>query len=163
MVTIGIDNGPTGSIGIINDSGPLLFKTPVTKEQNYTKTKQNITMVEVLELVDLLKPYISETTKCYLERPMVNPFRFKSTLSAVRALQVTIDALKFLKLKPYYVDSKSWQKALLPIGIKGSEELKKASLEVGKKLFPTINFKGFKDSDSLLIAEYYRRREVNNG
>ena len=66
-------------------------------------------------------------------------------------------------MKPEYVDSKKWQKALLPIGIKGSEELKKASLEVGKKLFPTINFKGFKDADALLIAEFYRRREVNNG
>jgi hypothetical protein len=57
-----------------------------------------------------------------------------------------------------YIDSKEWQKSLLPKGLKGSEELKKASLDVGKRLFPSLDIK--KDADGLLIAEYLRRKNV---
>ena len=58
---------------------------------------------------------------------------------------------------PYeYIDSKEWQKILLPKGLKGSDELKKASLDVGKRMFPELNLK--KDADGLLIAEFLRRK-----
>jgi len=61
---------------------------------------------------------------------------------------------------PYeYIDSKEWQKVLLPKGIKGSDELKKASLDIGKRMFPTLKIK--KDADGLLIAEYLRRKYLN--
>jgi hypothetical protein len=37
------------------------------------------------------------------------------------------------------------------------EELKLASLETGKRLFPMARLDGFKDADGLLIAEHCRR------
>ena len=49
---------------------------------------------------------------------------------------------------------------MLPKGIKGSDELKKMSLDVGNRLFP--QFRDFKhpDRDGLLIAEYGRRINI---
>ena len=56
-----------------------------------------------------------------------------------------------------YVDSKDWQKVLLPKGTKGSDELKKASLDIGNRLFPQFADNKHKDRDGILIAEYGRR------
>jgi hypothetical protein len=157
---VGVDNGISGAIGIITKEEVRLFKTPVVSEQNYTKEKQNITRVNIFEFIEILRPYVGTKTRVWLERPMVNPTRFRATGSALRALESTINVLQTLKISFEYVDSKAWQKALLPAGLKGSDELKKASLDVGKRLFPSIDFKGYKDADSLLIAEYQRRKET---
>jgi hypothetical protein len=73
----------------------------------------------------------------------------------VRALEATLIALEEMEWPYSYIDSKEWQKVMLPSGLKGSDLLKKASLDVGKRLFPTLNIK--KDADGLLIAEYMRR------
>ena len=51
------------------------------------------------------------------------------------------------------VDSKMWQKHLLPAGLKG-EMLKKGSLQVASRIYPFIDLKGFKDADGLLIARF---------
>jgi hypothetical protein len=61
---------------------------------------------------------------------------------------------------PYeYTDSKKWQTMLLPQGIKGSDELKKASFDIGCRMFPQHSdlIKRHKDADGILIAEYCRR------
>lgn len=156
---IGLDNGVSGSIGIINDNGPKLFKTPIKNQLSYTKTKQNINRIDVPELILLLQPFASPQTKLWIERPMVNPTRFKATMSAIRALEATLIALEILQMPYEYIDSKEWQKHLLPEGLKG-DALKPASLDIGRRLFPSIDFKGFNDADSLLMAEYQRRRDV---
>jgi hypothetical protein len=61
-----------------------------------------------------------------------------------------------------YMDSGAWQKVLLPAGVKGAPKLKKASKDVGLRMFPMhaeiINEHG--DADALLIAEWARRRGV---
>ena len=80
-------------------------------------------------------------------------------MSAIRALEATLIALEILEMPYEYIDSKEWQKGLLPEGLKG-EALKPASLDVGRRLFPKIDFKGFADADSLLIAEYQRKRNA---
>ena len=60
---------------------------------------------------------------------------------------------------PYqFIDSREWQSVMLPKGTKGSDLLKKASYDIGKRLFPGLVEKQ-KDADSLLIAEFVRRRE----
>lgn len=156
---IGLDNGVSGSVGVLTDKGPQLFKTPVKNQLSYTKTKQNINRIDVPELILLLQPFASPNTMLWLERPMVNPRRFKATMSAIRALEATLIALEILQMPYEYIDSKEWQKNLLPEGLKG-DALKPASLNVGMRLFPSVDFKGFKDADSLLIAEYQRRRDV---
>ena len=142
MIYIGIDNGTSGSIGIIDDAtggGNSIFKlTPTFKEQSYTKSKKIISRINVVELEALLNTYAVPvpTAKVIMERPMVNPGRFMATVSALRALEATLIVVERLKLPRQYIDSKQWQKELLPQGLKGSDELKKASCDIGCRLFP---------------------------
>ena len=148
---IGIDNGVTGSIGIISESGYVFIPTPTKKERNYTKKKAYITRIDVVKLESLLKDYSGMVV---IERPMVNPGRFKSTMSAIRALEATITVLERLGLPYEYIDSKEWQKSILP-GTSG-EQLKEESKWLGCKLFPNFKDQITKhgDADSLLIAQY---------
>ena len=159
MIYIGIDNGVTGSIGIIG-SGPAQFiKMPVKKELSYTKTKQWISRINNVALRAILTELRGDyPLQCSvaMERPMVMPGRFKATVSALRALEATLITVENLSLPYRYIDSKEWQKVMLPKGLKG-EELKIASLDIAKRKYPTIDFKGFKDADGLLIAEYISR------
>jgi len=156
---IGIDNGVTGSIGIISDQGINFILTPVKKELSYTKTKQFINRVDFPTLIKILSLFENKDVLVILERPMVNPGRFKATVSALRALEATMIAVEFFKFPIRFEDSKSWQKHLLPSGLK-KEELKKGSVDIGCRLFPqhAEAIKKHGDADSLLIAEYARQK-----
>jgi hypothetical protein len=158
-IFIGIDNGVSGSIGVIDEEGSHLYETPTISQQNYTKKKANITRIDWNRLRTLMTPF--QNTNCFIlmERPMVNPQRFQATTSALRSLEATLVLIEQLGLPYAYIDSKEWQKVLLPQGIKGSDELKKASLDIGCRIFPqhTDMIKRHKDADGLLIAEYCRR------
>lgn len=156
MNFLGIDNGVSGSIGIVNQTSSVYLSMPIKRVLNYTKSKQFLNRIDVDNLRLILSAYSSLEMLCLVERPMINPTRFKATVSAIRALEATIIVLEALKIPYQYIDSKEWQKSLLPSGLRGPE-LKLASLEVGKRLFPSINFKGCKDADGLLIAEHGRR------
>jgi len=153
---IGIDNGVSGTIGIISEGKTYFFKTPVKVEQDYTKTKSNVTRIDVLELDRLLQKF--ENPFAVLERPMVNPKRFKATTSALRALEATITFLEASEIGFVYCDSKAWQRELLPKGVKGAD-LKKASRDIGIRMFPEHKelIEKHGDADGLLIAEYARR------
>lgn len=158
---IGIDNGITGSIGIINDHGCFFRETPIKKEQNYTKAKQNISRIDIVKLNDLFQDYVfnlSQKMFCLVERPMVNPTRFKATTSALRSLEAVLIFLEINKVPFQYIDSKEWQRKILPSGVKGSDELKKASFDIGRRMFPQCNetIEKHKDADGILIAEYCR-------
>ena len=88
---IGIDNGVSGSIGIVSEDRSVVefFKTPVLSQQDYTKRKKNISRIDGVALAKRLGPYqVGEdiTPFVYVERPMINPGRFHSTISAARAL-----------------------------------------------------------------------------
>jgi len=157
---LGVDNGPTGNIGVIAPNETLYFPMPVKKELNYTKQKQFLHRVDVEKLFGLmkaLKETNSEGCLCLVERPMINPQRWKPSMSAIRCLEATLIVLELLKIPFQYIDSKQWQKELLPKGLK-KDELKKASLDIGKRLFPQIDWTKFKDADGLLIAEWGQRK-----
>lgn len=163
---IGIDNGVSGSIGIIHPEGCEYIATPIISEQNYTKTKKNISRVDSKKLISLLT-YYSQKYRCHvlLERPMVNPGRFHATISAIRALEATLIILETLNIPFEYIDSKEWQKNVLPRMTQEESkktDLKKLSLDIGKRLYPSINWKGFKDADGILIAHYLKKRESQN-
>jgi hypothetical protein len=68
-------------------------------------------------------------------------------------LEATEIVLEELQIPYQFIDSKEWQKVLLPSGLKG-DQLKKAALDVAKRLFPKQEIV---NADSLLIAEYCRR------
>ena len=163
MIIIGIDNGVSGSIGFISETKVGYYKTPIIKQLNYTKTKRWIHRIDYSLLKLMLKNFKEDVREeiekviAYIERPMVNPTRFQATASALRALEATLIILEELKIPYIYVDSKEWQKDLLPKELKG-KELKEASLNIGKRLFPKIDFTGFKDADGILIAEWGRRK-----
>lgn len=154
---IGIDNGVSGSIGVISNNTSILTPTPIKKVLKYTKKKANINRIDY-------SPFISEllyegVVMVMLERPMVNPTRFNASASALRAWEATLIAIENLKYPYEFIDSKEWQKALLPSGLKGPE-LKKASMQVGIRLFPHLEaeIRKQKDADGILIAEYCRQK-----
>lgn len=164
MIFIGIDNGVTGSIGIIEKDGSVqYYSIPTKTEQSYTKTKQNITRLDVEEFKAIIGFYFFsdiKDIKVFIERPMVNPGRFKATLSAMRCLEAVLICIEDFQYSYQYIDSKEWQKAMLPSGLKGGKQLKKASLDIGCRLFPQCKEEIIKqkDADGLLIAEYARRQ-----
>lgn len=166
MLYIGFDNGVTSNgIGVIDESQKAqLIKLPVKKELSYTKEAKHITRIDFNELCDVFEKlkarYLGDQFIVGLERPMINSTRFNASLSAVRALEATLIALEQFQFRYEYIDSKEWQKLLLPKNIKGSDELKKASLDIGKRMFPDLDIK--KDADGLLIAEYMRLKYKKN-
>lgn len=159
-VYIGQDNGVTSTTAILADGeAPVFVKTPVFSVQDYTKKKQNVTRLNARAYVELLKPYTNtEKYDCFLllERPMINPTRFKASMSAIRAHEAMITIIEALGIAYQFIDSKEWQSSLLPKGCQ-KEELKKVSLEVGNRLFPELSSVKHPDRDGLLIAEYGRR------
>ena len=156
---IGLDNGSSANgIAIF---GPNQFvryeKLPIKNELSYTKEEHYITRIDSPKLENLLTSLkLPNTTLVVLERPMINPMRFRASISAVRCLEAELIIIEKFGFSLEYIDSKQWQKVLLP-NIEGSIELKKASLELGKKLFPNLKLK--KDADSLLIGYYAMNRD----
>ena len=160
---VGIDNGVSGSIGVLDERGDVIHysPTPCFMELNYTKEKRNVTRVNARKLYSMLKVLQEEDTlacfRVFIERPMVNPQRFQASLSAIRALETTLIVLERLKWGVQYVDSREWQSLLLPKGSKG-EALKTDSVSIGCRRFPRYaeQIKKHKDADGLLIAEAMR-------
>jgi hypothetical protein len=157
---IGIDNGVTGTIGIINGRfGTVFIKTPIIRQQDYTKKKKNIGRIDVLKLNQFLYDNIEDLDNCLciIERPMINSTRFNASISAARALESTLTIIETIKLPYVFIDSKAWQNFLLPKGMKGPD-LKKASLDIGIRRFPQFKDLIIKhgDADGILIAEYAR-------
>lgn len=157
---IGIDNGVSGSIGVIPFSGvdPRMIQVPIFNTYNYTKVAQKINRIDT----NILHEFLSgiSTPFAIIERPMVNPARFKATQSALRALEATLIVLEKLDIPYQFVDSKQWQKVMLPKGLKESAKLKKASLDTGRRLFPQFAYMYKKDADGILIAEWARRSRL---
>lgn len=155
MIIIGIDNGVTGAIGIIDtDNGSYGYhQMPVFTQLNYTKAKAYLNRINTAKLKTMLRSLvnINKNIMCVIERPMINPMRWKASVSAIRALEATQIVLEELQIPYQWIDSREWQKALLPSGLKGPE-LKSASLDVGKRFFPNSTFKH--DADALLITKY---------
>lgn len=159
-IYIGIDNGTSGTIGIVGDStSPIFVHTPTKKEQNYTKAKQNITRLDVKHFSEIVSKYCDEDVVVVMERPMVNPTRFKTTTVALRCFEAQLVLVESLGCRIIYVDSKDWQKEMLPKGVKG-DDLKKASLDIGNRLFPMFSEFKHPDRDGILIAEYARRKNL---
>lgn len=157
-IFIGIDNGTTGTIGVVGDSiQPQFYKTPVKEEQDYTKAKKLVTRLDCEQFVGILNQYNKNDIFVACERPMINPTRWTASMTAIRCLEAQLIILEMLAIPYQFIDSKEWQRVMLPKGIKGSDEQKSASKDIGNRLFPL--FADFKhpDRDGLLIAEYIRR------
>lgn len=158
-IYIGIDNGVSGSIGILGAAeGARFFRTPIHKERSYTKDEKHISRLDVPAFRKMVAGFPKDTL-VLLERPMVNPQRFAASMSAMRAMEATLIVLEENDYFLRYVDSKEWQSALLP-KIVGSDELKAASLAKGGELYPALKTKFKSDADSLLIAHWAKAADL---
>jgi len=164
---IGIDNGVSGTIGIISISKvnvkTQFHLTPIFKTQDYTKKKKNINRIHYQNLLQMMYPCVRrlENTFAMIEAPLVNPGKFNATASALRAFEATLIALESLQIGYKTVSAADWRKELLPSGVVGSAEQKKASASVGRKLFPKHRelIEKHGDADGLLIAEYCKKMQ----
>lgn len=180
---IGIDNGVTGSIAVVDDVGRLVLyvPTPVEMRQSYTKKKDMFNRVRGDIMHAMLAPFAGKSS-VVLERP-VTGFSFKAIRSGTRSDEATAIVLEILGMRYEYVDSGQWQKEMLPHlqapkkAGKGASALekqaiktfndglkkqtKKLSLEVGRKLFPDREFgrSATADADAPLMAEWARRNK----
>ena len=163
---IGLDNGNTGSIGWIKDGVHGMIETPVKVEQSYTKKAQKMTRIDHVRLAELFREVQGDCDPSevfvILERPMTNNKFGSAVVSAARAFEVTRCLVEQAHFAYEIVDSKQWQKKLLPYGIKGSDNLKAASKDIGLRLFPDLEaiIKKHKDADGILIAEWARREQL---
>lgn len=162
-----IDNGVSGSLAVIYPEKSEFMKMPVKSQLSYTKAKNYITRIDYPVLKRYIESIVSISRSkgqeifCVIERPMVNPGRFKATGSALRCLESVLIALEENEIPIQYLDSKEWQKDMLPKGLQ-REALKSASLDIGSRLFPqhVLTIRSQKDADSLLMAEWARRKNL---
>uniref|UniRef100_A0A6M3IMZ7 Uncharacterized protein n=1 Tax=viral metagenome TaxID=1070528 RepID=A0A6M3IMZ7_9ZZZZ len=167
---LGIDNGVSGSFGWVDGNREQygFFPTPTFSELDYTKTERHVTRLDLNALIQKVHATVADpmfqakySIHVIMERPMINPMRFRATISAIRAWEATLIFLSMYKWSRITIDSKEWQKQMLPKGITGPANLKEASKQVGCRLFPhlkdAINKHG--DADSILIAEWGRRNK----
>lgn len=163
-VFIGIDNGPSGSIGIQEYSSQgmrtkvLFLKTPTYMMQDYQKKAKRISQLDLPVVRKLLRKYKEGwDVHIAMERPLVNSMFFNSSIVAVRVHQSWLDVLKnFGFPAPQSLDSREWQKPFLPKGTKG-KALKKASRELANKKFPKACPQvKHPDCDGMLICEWVR-------
>jgi hypothetical protein len=164
-VYIGIDNGVTGSLAVVGELGATFRKTPTVNEVDYQKSKvKNRTRIDHTALCVWLEEIKTRSDMLGLEimticeRPMINNFRFDATVSAARSMESTLIAIETFHLPYQWLDSGEWQKVMLPKGCKG-DDLKKASADIGCRLFPAFTdaIRKHKDADSLLMVEWARR------
>ena len=158
-----VDNGCTGTIGAVTDSGDWAFFMPVPtyRTQDYNRSKvRHTTHVDY----DVLKS-IFETLRAQgelrliSERPLKNPRLFTASISGARAHEVLLAATRTLGVEiEKTLDSRDWQKVMCGEFEKGGS--KPASVKAGCELFPehadAIRKHG--DADGLLMAEHFRRR-----
>jgi hypothetical protein len=182
MQLIAIDNGSTGSIAIGIHGNIGFWPIPAFVQQDYTKAKKIINRIDTDALCSLISAYIDRSDKsirCIVERPLKNPMLFEASISAARAWEATLICLEDLQIGYQVIDSKEWQKEMLPSGIgskkvyvkdkktgemvevkRDSSALKKASMEAAIKLVPDLRQKieDHGDGDSLLMLEWARRK-----
>lgn len=160
---IGLDNGVTsGGIAFLGKTSTF-EKLPIKKKcRDYTKEVKYITRVNNAVFKQVLSKQIdfhevgSKDILVGVERPMINLARFKASMSAIRCFESVLIVLEDLFLDYQVVDSKEWQKVLLPKNTEGTDALKFESKKLGIKMFPHLSKFFKKDADSILIAEYLR-------
>lgn len=160
-IYLAVDNGTSGNVAILYPDGTSYYcPTPSFQQLSYTKTKQWISRLDHIAFRQLIQSQVSDKNLpvyVIFERPMVNPMRFKASMSAMRCLEAELVVIESLGLAPEYADSKAWQRVMLPAGLV-KDELKKASRDIGKRLFPQHKIVG--DADALLMAEWARRSNL---
>jgi hypothetical protein len=167
MLTIGIDNGSSGSLGIILNSQAVHFGPVPAQDYLHYGKKGSISKRLNREALSFLFhaqnigqeewDEFARSVRVFVERPFSGKF-INAVVPAHRFFEATIITLEDLGIGYEVVDSGPWQKALLG-GVTGSPELKKASKLRGIQLYPHLadSIKKHGDADGLLICHHYAR------
>lgn len=148
MVYIGQDNGVTSTIGILpDDSDPIFVKTP-------TKQVKGERRLDHKRYRELLEPYAGNAV-AVLERPMLNPKRWKASISAAKCHEAMRVVLEELDIPYEVIDSRNWQHPLFT-GVYKKLTTKQASLELGNELFPQFKQMKHIDRDGILMAYWLK-------
>lgn len=158
-----IDNGNTGSMGWYGEAGAGFCLVPVKTRMSHHVKPHKIKAVDGPALSCIISDIIKDTGHgknnviVCRERPMINPKRWKASLSASRSDEAETVVLEAAGVPFIYVDSKTWQHGTLPSsGAKGvtSSTLKAESMAEGLRLFPEFSalIKKHKDADGILGA-----------
>jgi hypothetical protein len=162
MKVIGLDNGTTGSLSVYDTELNVmaLHNLPTKKELSFQKQAKNITRIDFPKLCELLTQIKKgeNNIHCFMERPFTGGSKMVNTsLISFRCFEAEIIALEECEIGYTVISSKEWQKKLLPKGISGSKELKKAAYDVAKRLYPYLAEKlNLSNADSVLIAHNFR-------
>lgn len=158
-VTIGFDNGATGTCAILGPNGSIFDEIP-TMQSLQGRAGKVVTRVDHLELrlwlaANIERPY--SRVYAYIERPFTGKF-LNAVLPGQRAYESVLIVLELLGIGHETIDSKGWQKAILG-DVKGSPALKKASMLRGMQMYPAhaAAIKSHGDADGLLIAHHYHQ------
>lgn len=154
-VTIGIDNGASGSVGILGADGGAFFEPMPSKPSLEGKSGKVIQRVDHQQLLALLTARATGDVRAYVERPFTGKF-LNAVLPGQRSFEAVLIVLETLGIGYEVVDSRGWQRAILG-DVKGSSELKRASRLRGAQRYPAFAtvIKDHGDADGLLIAEHY--------
>lgn len=165
-VTIGIDNGATGSVGIIHPGGVIFDEVP-SKPFLAGKSGKTITRVDHAKLGEWIElnacahgTVTRSNVFAYVERPFTGSAMMVNTMVlSARSFEAVIIVLEQLNIGYEVVDSKEWQRPLLG-AVRGSAELKRASLMRGSQLYPAHAeaIRSHGDADGLLIAHHFHHR-----
>ena len=164
MKIIGLDNGTTGSLAVYDTELNVmaLHDLPIKNELSFQKQAKHITRIIYPSLCELLTRIKSgeNNIHCFMEKPFnAGPRMMNTALISIRCFEAEIIALEECEIGYTVISSKIWQKNLLPKGIVGSKELKKAALDVAKRLYPYLSDKlSIKNADSVLIAHNFIRK-----
>jgi hypothetical protein len=168
-ITVGIDNGQSGSVGILTGSSARFEPVPTEPYLHYGKKGtigkrllrkghgglHGLIWGACPLLPDQVTQVNPDLVRVYIERPFSGKF-MNAVLPAHRFFEATIIVMEDLGLGYEVVDSGPWQKAMLG-NVTGSAELKKASKLRGIQMYP--QFRDFitkhGDADGLLMARYY--------
>lgn len=143
------DNGTTGTIGWIYGGGASyadydMIEAPVKKRASFHKEPRSTTVIDVEKLKGTIRGWMEQASLipkdiiAYRERPMINPKRWQASMSASRADEAETIMLEQLGIEYHYVDSKAWQRHVLPSSGKAgttSDMLKAESMDIGLKEF----------------------------
>jgi hypothetical protein len=137
------------------------YRTPTFSFLNYTKEVQHVSRLDTKKLREILQTELGDNRNFILglERPMLDNTKWKASLSAIRCYEATLIVLEDMMIPYDVVDSRKWQKEMLPAGIEGRPALKQASKEVATRLFPHLAKQFKEEGDSILLAEYLRRQD----
>lgn len=148
---IGIDPGSKGAVTVLDEKSNVILLEDIP----FLKSEKEM---DIPTFSDMINDYILEEHHCILEKCQYTPaIRGSGAFTFGKTIGYTECALLLLKVSHELVRPQLWKKEFSLIG-----KDKTGSIEVAKRLFPSVATKLIKTKDgraeSLLIAEYCRRK-----